>query len=154
MTIENAEGLAPDSNSGLTPDEESGRIRGEGEENMDEVASMLKRTREEKGISLRDAEMETRVPTYYLQILEGEGDPRLLAEEMYLIPFLRTYSLFLGLDPTITIPLYIAAVQKGELPSSVPTALSRRAFSRTALIVIALAGLAGFLVLWFTSGRG
>src|SRR5690242_4170068 len=68
------------------------------------VADLLKRTREQRGISLKDAEMETRVPTHYLQILEGEGDSRLLAEVLYLIPFLRTYSLFLGLDPAETVP--------------------------------------------------
>ena len=125
----------------------------EGRGSMDEVTSMLKRAREEKGISLRDAEMETRVPTHYLQILEGEGDPRLLAEELYLIPFLRTYSLFLGLDPAITIPLYIAAVQRGELPSGMPTTFSRRSLSRTALIVLVLAGVVAVLALWFASGH-
>ena len=151
--MENAESLAPDPKSGLTSDEENGRIHREGEGSMDEVASMLKRAREERGISLRDAEMETHVPTHYLQILEGEGDPRLLAEEFYLIPFLRTYSLFLGLDPAITIPQYIAAVQRGELPSSMSTALSHRSSSRVALIILALVGLAVALALWFASGH-
>ena len=151
--MENVEGLAPDPNSGLPPNEESGRMQQEGRGSMDEVTSMLKRAREEKGISLRDAEMETRVPTHYLQILEGEGDPRLLAEELYLIPFLRTYSLFLGLDPAITIPLYIAAVQRGELPSGMPTTFSRRSLSRTALIVLVLAGVVAVLALWFASGH-
>ena len=151
--MENVEGLVPDPNSGLPLDEKYGRIDREGEGSMNAVASMLKRAREEKGISLRDAEMKTRVPTHYLQILEGEGDPRLLAEELYLIPFLRTYSLFLGLDPAITIPHYIAAVQRGELSSGVPTALSRRSRSRIALLVLVIAGLVALLALWVASGR-
>jgi len=151
--MENIEGLAPDPQNELPPEEETGKAHREGKGSMDEVANILKHTREEKGLSLRDVEMATRVPTHYLQILEGEGDPRLLAEELYLIPFLRTYSLFLDLDPAITIPQYIAAVQRGELPSGVPTAFSRRSSSKTILIVLALAVLATAFVLWFTSGQ-
>jgi len=79
---------------------------------MEAMAGLLKRSREEKGISLRDVEKETRVPTHYLQILEGEGDLRLLADVLYLIPFLRTYSLFLGLDPAFTIPQFICRYTK------------------------------------------
>ena len=152
--MDTMEGLAPNPGNGLTPEDESGKTQGKGKGNMDEVAGLLKRAREEKGLSLRDAEMATRVPTHYLQILEGEGNPRLLAEELYLIPFLRTYSIFLGLDPTMTIPLYIAAVQRGEVPGGMSTTLSRRSPSKMALVVLALAGLVAFFVLWFGSDQG
>lgn len=121
---------------------------------MDELASLLKRAREEKGISLQAAEMETRVPTHYLQILEGEGDPRLLAEELYLVPFLRTYSVFLGLDPTVTIPQFIAAVQKGEMFGDLPASRSRRFSSRIALFVFLIVGLVALSLLWIISERG
>lgn len=121
---------------------------------MEEVASMLKRAREDRGISLRDVESETRVPTHYLQILEGEGDSRLLADVLYLIPFLRTYSLFLGLDPAVTIPQFIVAVQKGEAFSSLPPAPSRRFFSRPVFIFLILAGLIALALLWIVSEHG
>jgi cytoskeletal protein RodZ len=121
---------------------------------MDELASLLKRAREEKGISLQDVEMQTRVPMYYLQMLEGEGDPRLLAEEFYLVPFLRTYSVFLGLDPTVTIPQFIAAVQKGELVGDMLNTRPRRAKSHTVLILLLLAGLVALAVLGIVSQSG
>lgn len=121
---------------------------------MEEVASLLKRTREDKGMSLKDVETETRVPTHYLQILEGEGDSRLLADILYLIPFLRTYSLFLGLDPAVTVPQFIITVQKGEALSSLPPAPSRRLFSRTLAIFLVLAVLIALSLLWIVGEQG
>jgi cytoskeletal protein RodZ len=121
---------------------------------MEEVASMLKRTREEKGISLKDVEAETRVPAHYLQMLEGEGDVRLLADILYLVPFLRTYSMFLGLDPAATVPQFLTAVQKGEGLSPVPIPHPRRFFSRTAIIVLVLIGLVALSLFWLAKENG
>ncbi|HXG18007.1 MAG TPA: helix-turn-helix domain-containing protein [Methylomirabilota bacterium] len=121
---------------------------------MEEVASMLKRTREEKGMSLKDVEAETRVPLHYLQILEGEGDARLLADVLYLIPFLRTYSMFLGLDPAVTVPHFLTAVQKGEGLGAASVARPRRFFSRAAVVALILVGLAALSFLWFTGEHG
>src|SRR5262249_36782069 len=134
-------------NSGSIQDAEDALDNREGE-GMEAVASMLKRTREEQGISLKDAERDTRVPTHYLQFLEGEGDPRMLADILYLIPFLRTYSLFLGLDPAVTIPQFIVGVQKGETLGNVLIPQTRRFFSRTALVLLVLGGLVTLLLLW------
>jgi cytoskeletal protein RodZ len=152
--MDNGEGLESNFNGNAKQDEESGDAQRGGREGMDELASMLKRAREEKGISLRDAEMETRVPTRYLEILEGEGDPRLLAEELYLVPFLRTYSVFLGLDPTVTIPQFIAAVQKGEGLSGLPRLHPHRSVFRTVLTILLLVGLAVLLFWWIGVSTG
>jgi cytoskeletal protein RodZ len=143
-----------DFNSSSTQSPESIFAQHEEEEGMEEVASMLKRAREDKGISLKDAEMETRVPTHYLQILEGEGDSRLLADVLYLIPFLRTYSVFLGLDPAVTIPQFIMAVQKGETLSSSPINPSRRLFSRKATIFFIVIVLIALSLLWIVGEHG
>ena len=145
--MDNAETQIPDFNSGSIPGAENTLGREE-EEEMEAVASLLKRSREEKGISFKDAEKETHVPTHYLQILEGEGDPRLLADVLYLIPFLRTYSLFLGLDPALTIPQFIAGIQKGEAPSNVFIPPPRRWFSRSTLAILILVGLVALFLLW------
>jgi cytoskeletal protein RodZ len=121
---------------------------------MEEVASMLKRAREDRGISLKDVEIETRVPTHYLQILEGEGDGRLLADVLYLIPFLRTYSTFLGLDPAVTVPQFIMAVQQGETLSPLPRAPSRRLFSRPVVLFLIFAGILVLSLLWIVGEHG
>ena len=120
----------------------------------EEVAGLLKRAREEKGLSLKEAGAGTRIPVHYLQILEGQGDSRLLADALYLIPFLRMYSVFLGLDPAVTVTHFIAAMQKGETLGGSPPAKPSRFFSRMVVVLLILAGLAVLSFLWITGERG
>ena len=75
-----------------------------------EVSLLLQHARETKGLSLREAEAATRIPVHYLQLLEGKGDPRILSDAVYLVPFLRTYALFLGLDPHEATAQFIQSV--------------------------------------------
>ena len=97
---------------------------------MPEVSLKLQHFREAKGLSLRETEAATRIPVHYLQLLEGRGDTRLLSDALYLVPFLRTYAVFLGLDPSETIAQFIQSVHGKEdtvselgehLPPSRPT---------------------------------
>jgi cytoskeletal protein RodZ len=81
---------------------------------LPEVSLKLQHSREAKGISLREAEAATRIPVHYLQLLEGRGDTRVLADALYLVPFLRTYALFLGLDPSETVVQFIQSVHGKE----------------------------------------
>ena len=97
---------------------------------MEEVAGLLRQTREEKQLSLKDVEASTHIPAHYLQILEGGGDARLLADALYLIPFLRNYSLFLGLDPAVTVTQFIEGMQKGEQAEGQFLPRSGSSFSR------------------------
>jgi cytoskeleton protein RodZ len=116
----------------------------------EEVTGLLRRAREEKGLSFEEAEEKTHVPMYYLQILEGEGDPRLLAETLYLIPFLRTYATFLGLDPAVTVAQFIRAMQQGDTPVALPPARSRRLFARASVVLLMVIVLAVLSLWWFT----
>ena len=119
----------------------------------EEVATLLKRSREEKGLSLQEAESATRIPAHYLQLLEGKGDARLLADVLYLVPFLRTYSVFLGLDPAGTVSQFIEAVHKGEVLSEPVQSPPHRVLSR-ALVALFLVGLAVATFLWLSHERG
>jgi cytoskeletal protein RodZ len=121
----------------------------------EEVTGLLKQTREEKQLSLKDVETSTRIPVHYLQILEGEGDTRLLADTLYLIPFLRTYSVFLGLDPAVTVAQFIAGLQKGEAPEGQTRpqpGSSRSQVFVALLILVALVVVLSFL--WMTREQG
>lgn len=120
----------------------------------EEVAGLLKRAREDKGLSFKEAEEQTHIPRYYLQILEGEGDPRLLADTLYLIPFLRTYASFLGLDPAVTVAQFIGSMQKGEAAAAPLPATSKRFFSRTLAVLLILAGLAALSFWWLVGEHG
>lgn len=120
----------------------------------EEVAGLLKQAREEKQLSLKDVEASTHVPVYYLQILEGGGDARLLADSLYLIPFLRTYSVFLGLDPSVTVTQFIEGMQKGAPTDgqSVPKPGPSR--SRVVVALLILAGLVVLSFWWITGEHG
>jgi len=116
-----------------------------------EVSLRLQHSREAKGLSLREAEAATRVPVYYLQLLEGKGDARLLSDVLYLVPFLRTYALFLGLDPAETTAQFVQSIQTkedplselGELPPPHSTA-------QPMMILIVILGIVILLaLLWF-----
>jgi cytoskeletal protein RodZ len=120
----------------------------------EEVARVLKQKREERGLSPEDAEAATRIPAHYLRILEGRGDSRLLADALYLIPFLRSYSAFLGLDPALTVAQFIAAMQKGEAMGGPPPSKPGRSFPRVAVVFLILAGLAVLSFLWIAGEHG
>ena len=121
---------------------------------MEEVTGLLRQTREEKQLSLKDVEASTHIPVHYLQILEGAGDARLLADSLYLIPFLRNYSVFLGLDPAVTVTQFIEGMQKGEQSEGQILSKSRSSLPRVAVALLILAGLAALSFWWMTGVHG
>lgn len=64
---------------------------------VEEIGSQLKQAREAKGLSLAQAEEETKIRRKYLAALE-QGLVDELPGEVYLKGFLRSYANFLGLD--------------------------------------------------------
>ena len=120
----------------------------------EEVAGLLRQAREEKQLSLKDVESSTHVPVHYLQILEGGGDARLLADSLYLIPFLRTYSVFLGLDPAVTVAQFIKGMQKDEQLEGRPVPKLGRSRSRVVVALLILAGLVVLSFWWITGEHG
>src|SRR5262245_31805010 len=93
---------------GATMEEDkSSVLQEQSEVSHEHISALLKRRREEKGLSLQQTEAATRIPVHYLQHLEGGGDPRLLADELYLVPFLRTYATFLDLDPAYAVAEFV-----------------------------------------------
>src|SRR5713226_3740522 len=79
---------------------------------MEKLSHFLRQERERKGLSLQGVERELRIPSYYLEILEGAGDKRLLADPMYLIPSLRSYATFLDLDPAAVVTQFTVELQE------------------------------------------
>jgi len=114
----------------------------------EEVAHLLKHARTEKGLSLKEAAASTRVPAQYLQILEGEGNPHVLSDALYLVPFLRSYANFLGLDPAITVAQFVSTIPPipvAEEPSQ--TKISGLS-SWTFVIFMIIVGLAVLSFFW------
>ncbi len=65
---------------------------------MSELGTLLVRAREARGLTLEDAERDTRISRRYLQALEAEQFEQIPAP-VYARGFLRSYSQYLGLDP-------------------------------------------------------
>ncbi len=89
-------------------------------EGMESITTILRQAREHKGVSLKDVETKTRIPLKYLQALEGGGESGLLADEMYLIPFLRSYSNFLGVDPNLAVTRFLTELQRQDSATVAP----------------------------------
>ena len=102
-----------------------------------ELATLLKQKREEQGLSSQEVCSQTRIPESYLSILEGQGDPRVLADALYLVPFLRTYSTFLDLDPAETVPRFLADIRQ-KTPRERAPQRTARPFSRPLVIGLVL----------------
>jgi cytoskeletal protein RodZ len=64
-------------------------------------------------MSLEDVRGALGIPLHYLQAMEG-GKSRFVADEFYLIPFLRRYADFLDLDPATTVGQFLAEAAREE----------------------------------------
>jgi flagellar biosynthesis protein FlhG len=71
------------------------------------TGAVLRRYREERGISLRDIANQSKIGTRYLEYIEGDRLDMLPAA-VYLRGFLQEYARALGLDPRLTANAYMA----------------------------------------------
>ncbi len=72
---------------------------------MGELGSLLTRAREARGLTLEDAERDTRISRRYLQALETEQF-EVIPAPVYARGFLRSYSQYLGLDPAEALDMF------------------------------------------------
>src|SRR5262245_22309107 len=134
-------------------EDKSSVLQEQSEVGHEHISILLKRRREEKGLSLQETEAATRIPVHYLQHLEGGGDPRLLADELYLVPFLRTYATFLDLDPAYAVAEFVIASHRGEITGASQTP-ARRSFLKRLLLFLVLIGFGVAVVFWLSSAHG
>lgn len=78
---------------------------------MDELGAILREAREMKGLTLAEAQEETRINARYLEALEA-GEYALLPSPVHTRGFLRNYARFLGLDAEPLLERY--EVQRGR----------------------------------------
>ena len=72
---------------------------------MGELGSLLTRAREARGLTLEDAERDTRISRRYLQALEAEQF-EVIPAPVYARGFLRSYSQYLGIDPQEALSMF------------------------------------------------
>ncbi|MEW6269062.1 MAG: helix-turn-helix domain-containing protein [Thermodesulfobacteriota bacterium] len=111
------------------------------------VGEVLRQTRESRSLSLDEVRSALGIPMHYLQAMES-GSTSLVADEFYLIPFLRRYAEYLELDPASTVAQFLGEAAREEARAPEPSALG--AGGRGSWLVGGIVGVAVVAVaLWF-----
>ena len=103
---------------------------------MTGIGERLVRARETRGLTLEDAERDTRISRRYLQALESEQF-EIIPAPVYARGFLRSYSQYVGLDPQEMLALFprepgMPAPREEEGPPSHENRISSVSASRPA----------------------
>ena len=77
------------------------------------LGSFLIEARKQRGFSSDDVVRETRLPAHYVRMIEND-DYALIADQLYLLPFLRRYASFVGLDSEEVATRFIREVQRAD----------------------------------------
>jgi cytoskeleton protein RodZ len=77
------------------------------------VGQLLVEARTRRGLSAEDVTAQTRIPPLYLKAIETDNYG-LISDQLYLLPFLRRYAAFVGLDPEDIASRFIHDVQRAE----------------------------------------
>jgi cytoskeleton protein RodZ len=119
------------------------------------LGSFLTEARKRRGISLDDLMRQTRIPAHYVQMIEND-EYGMIADQLYVLPFLRKYAACVGLDAVEVTTRFIREVQRadtnaGRMQEPIPVAeeprkgRAWRALLVTVLIILTI--LAAYLVL-------
>ena len=111
------------------------------------LGKILSGAREQRGFSRDAVVAETRIPGHYIDMIE-RSDYGLISDQLYLMPFVRRYAAFLGLDGEEVAMRFVREVQRAEgaaVPRmSEPLTLHdrRRApWGRMALVIVVLSAI-------------
>jgi helix-turn-helix protein len=113
------------------------------------LGAFLTAARERRGASRDEAIAQTRIPAHYIRMIESDNY-NAISDQLYLLPFIRRYAEFLGLDPEETGIRFVREVQRAEsnlTRMSEPIVDRRRARGRfriwavSALVLAIAAGL-------------
>lgn len=108
------------------------------------LGKVIAAARERRGFSQSSVAKDAHIPPYYVRMIEND-DYTLISDQLYLLPFLRKYATFVGLDPEEVASRFIRDVQRADVSAArmsepIPMAGRRRKrpWLRVALIAIAV----------------
>jgi hypothetical protein len=78
------------------------------------LGQIMTMARERRGGSRDQAALESHIPGYYLTMIESD-DYSSIADQLYLLPFLRRYATFVALDPEEVASRFIRDVQRADM---------------------------------------
>ncbi len=92
---------------------------------MSATGDYIREAREQKGLTLGQVEEATRIPRYYLEILEGGGDDRLVSDRLYMVHFLRTYAEYLEVEVETLAAQFVRENRRAEALVAAPVVRRR-----------------------------
>ena len=115
---------------------------------MSATGDYIREAREQKGLTLGQVEEATRIPRYYLEILEGGGDDRLVSDRLYMVHFLRSYAEFLEVEVETLAAQFVRENRRVEAMVAVPVERrrSRKALMAAVLAVVLLGGAGAYVI--------
>lgn len=101
--------------------------------------------REKRGVSRQDVSREAHVPQHYVTMIETD-DYALISDQLYMLPFLRRYAKFVGLDAEEVASRFVRDVQRADVSASrmsepIPMADGKRSSLRPVAIAIVFGAL-------------
>jgi len=81
------------------------------------LGKIMAMAREARGFSREQAAKASNIPGYYLTMIESD-DYSSIADQLYLLPFLRRYATFVGLEPEEVASRFIREVQRADMNPS------------------------------------
>ena len=92
------------------PDTDSGASNAEPEISLGKIVT---EARERKGLTREQVVAEAHLPAHYVKMIETDSYG-LISDQLYLVPFLRRYATFLGLDAEDVASRFVRDVQHAE----------------------------------------
>ena len=77
------------------------------------LGQFLTEARKSGGYTPEQVAAETHIPSHYIRAIETD-DYGLISDQLYLLPFVRRYAAFVGLDPEDVASRFVHEVQKAE----------------------------------------
>lgn len=116
------------------------------------LGSALVDARKRRGLSAEDVVRQAHIPAHYIKMIESD-DYGLISDQLYLLPFLRRYATFVGLDAEDIVTRFVHDVQRadsnaGRMAEPIPVLDSARS-NTTRLATIAGAAAALIIAVVF-----
>jgi cytoskeletal protein RodZ len=77
------------------------------------LGQLMTETREHQRLSRDQVAAQTRIPAYYIRMIESDSYDA-IPDQLYLLPFFRRYAMFLGLDEQKVVARFIRDFEKAE----------------------------------------
>jgi len=92
---------------------QAGDFGADGAASEPSLGHLITETRERKGLTREQVASEAHLPPHYIKMIETDNYD-LISDQLYLVPFLRRYATFLGLDAEEIASRFVSDVQHAE----------------------------------------